>query len=308
MKRKYIVTFLAITTAGCCVLGLGACDKNDNSELTPTEGLVYELLEDENSYAVIGIGTATDESIVFPTKYNDKPVTYIAFGAFYGCTNLTSITIPDSVTVIADGAFSSCTSLTNITLPDSIIHISSSAFYDSAYYNDESNWENGVLYIGKHLIAAKNEISGNYDIKPGTLTIASLAFNSCKDLTSITIPNSVTDISSAFYDCTSLTSITIPDSVTSIGNWTFDGCTSLTSITIPNSITSIGNGAFSDCTSLTSVIIGSGVTSICDYAFMKCENLTDVYYKGSEEDWSAINIGNNYYYFDSVNIHYNYNG
>ena len=81
---------------------------------------------------------------------------------------------------------------------------------------------------------------------------------------------------SAFDGCKELTSITIPDSVTEIGEWVFDECTGLTSITIPNSVTVIGEGAFYSCTGLTSITIPSGVAEIGDCAFDTCTGLTSI--------------------------------
>ena len=149
-------------------------------------------------------------------------VTSIGYCAFSGCTSLVSITFPSSVTSIEYGAFSDCTSLASITIPDSVTSIVASAFVNTAYYNDESNWKNGALYIGNYLIGAKDTLSGSNSIKPGTKVIADSAFSRCISLTSITIPKSVTSIGGgAFYQCDSLTSITIPDSVTSIGDFAF---------------------------------------------------------------------------------------
>ena len=121
-------------------------------------------------------------------------VTIIGDSAFRGCTGLTSVTISDSVTSIYYGAFENCTSLSSITIPDSVTSISKAAFYNTALYNNDSNWVNGVLYIGKHLIKAKSSVSGVYAIKDETKSIADYAFLDCDNLTSIIIPESVVSI------------------------------------------------------------------------------------------------------------------
>ncbi len=172
-------------------------------------------------------------------------VTSIGWGAFEGCAGLTGITMPDSMTSIEWRAFHDCTSLTNIAIPDDVTYIGSDTFCNTAYYNNNNNWFDGVLYISNHLIANKDNVNGDYTIRQGTKCISCNAFYGCTGLTSITIPDSVTSIGSgAFGDCTGLTSITIPNSVTNIGSETFMECTGLASITIPDSVTGIGGGAF----------------------------------------------------------------
>ena len=218
----------------------------------------------------------------------------IADGAFMDCTSLDSITIPDSVTSISDGAFVGCTSLESITIPDSVTSIGYSAFYDTAYYNNDSNWENDVLYIGNRLIQAKDTISGDYTVKDGTKTIADGAFMGCASLENIAIPDSVTSIGdSAFQYCASLENITIPNGVTSIGEAAFLYCASLKSVTIGDSVTSIGEAAFFDCSSLESITIPDSVTNIGDDAFgyyysgyikAKIEGFTIYGYAGSEAE------------------------
>ena len=186
-------------------------------------------------------------SIVIPDS-----VTSIGYGAFYYCEGLTSIAIPDSVTSIGDGAFRECSSLTSITIPDSVTSIGSYAFYGCSSLTSVT-------------------------IPEGVTSIGDGAFYDCSSLTSITIPDGVTSIGyGAFYDCSSLTSITIPDGVTSIGNYAFHGCSGLTSIVIPDSVTSIGDGAFYDCSSLTSITIPDGVTSIGYGAFYDCSKLASI--------------------------------
>ena len=213
------------------------------------------------NYAFSGCTSLT--SVTIPNS-----VTSIGVYAFSDCTSLTSVTIPNSVTSIGSYAFSGCTSLTSVTIPNSVTSIGSNAFYNTAYYNDESNWNNGALYISDCLINIIDDFDSttDYTIKGGTRIIA------C----------------SAFGDCTNLTSVTIPDSVKNIGSYAFSDCASLTSITIPDSVTSIGVYAFSDCTSLTSVTIPNSVKSIGSYAFDNCSNLKSVNYNGTKAKWKSI--------------------
>lgn len=211
--------------------------------------------------------TSISGSVRIPRALGGCPVTSIGEKAFYKCYYITSVTIPDSVitigrnsflycsrlesvvigknvTSIGDGAFNYCLELTNISIPDSVMNIGGFAFYQTRYYENESNWENNTLYIGKHLIIC-NGISGSYKIKDGTLTIANEAFWGCTKLTSITIPNSVKSLGyRSFYGCNGLTSINIPDSVSSIGLMAFQDSKNLANITIGNGVENIDNSAF----------------------------------------------------------------
>ena len=102
------------------------------------------------------------------------------------------------------------------------------------------------------------------------------AFNECRSLTSVTIPNTVTTIGKrAFYTCYKLENVTIGNSVITIGESAFDEC-GLTSVVIPNSVTTIGNTAFAGCSSMTSVVIGESVESIPQGCFYGCRRLTSV--------------------------------
>ncbi|MGN1112848.1 MAG: leucine-rich repeat protein, partial [Acutalibacteraceae bacterium] len=192
--------------------------------------------------------------------------TYIARNAFYGCTGLTSITIPNSVKSIGEYAFSGCTGLTSITIPNSVKSIGECAF-DGCTGLTSVTIPDSVTEIPYGAFSGCTGLT-SVTLPNGISTIDWYAFADCTSLTSITIPDSVTSIgSSAFSGCTGLTSINIPDSVTSIWGGAFSGCTGLTSITIPDSVTSIGYNAFSGCTGLTSVTIPDSVTSIGDDAF-----------------------------------------
>ena len=185
--------------------------------------------------------SAYSGEVIIPEAVTYGGVTYnvagIARNAFKGCSELTSVTIPESATYIGDYAFEGCTGLTSVTLPESVKWSTESVQYS--------------IGIGEY------------------------AFLNCTGLTSMTIPESVTSIGAgAFYGCTGLTSMTIPESVTSIRTETFYGCTGLTSVTIPESVMHLGDYAFDGCTGLTSVTIPESVTSIGAGAFKNCSNLT----------------------------------
>ena len=101
--------------------------------------------------------------------------------------------IPNSVTSIGNYAFACSTNLTSVSIPNSVTSIDEHAFYNTAYYNDESNWDNGVLYISDCLIDTNYNFDSttDYIIKDGTRIIADSVFSNCDNLISVTIPNSV---------------------------------------------------------------------------------------------------------------------
>lgn len=173
-------------------------------------------------------------------------VKHIGNFVFVGFEKLTSITIPDSVISIGAWAFKDCTNLTSIAIPDSVTSIRNGAFYNTGYYNNPDNWENGVLYLDNCLIKAESSVNGSYTVKKGIKIIADNAFDSCTNLTSVIIPDSVTTIGHhAFQNCTQLVSTTLGGSVTHIGTQAFKGCVNLSSATIPDGVV-IGFEAFYD--------------------------------------------------------------
>lgn len=153
--------------------------------------------------------------------------------AFYGCHSITSVSIPKLAYSIGDRAFENCKNLATVFLPDNGIEIGSDVFYGTECYNSDTYRPGNVMYIGKHLIDADNYYWNNdwdnktyrYNVKAGTLTIATSAFKNCEAVSNIVLPDSLLYIYDyAFDGCENLVSITIPDSVRSFGFYAFDGC------------------------------------------------------------------------------------
>ena len=170
-------------------------------------------------------GISTEGDVVIPSIIKDADgvrhrVTGIGMKAFYGCSKLTSINIPNGVTSIGINTFYGCSSLTSINIPNGVTSIDLGAFSSCSS------------------LTSINIPDGVTGIYPGT-------FYGCSSLTSINIPNGVTSIGGdAFNGCSSLTSINIPESVRNIGDSAFEGCSSLANINIPESVTSINVKAF----------------------------------------------------------------
>ena len=228
--------------------------------------------------------TGPGGAVVIPSEVNSLPVSGIGDWAFFCCTSLTGVTIPNSVTSIGVYAFGGCTSLTNVAIANSVTNIEDFAFSHCTSLTK-------VTIPGNIAYGAFYDCTSLVSVTVGS-TVSSIgedAFYGCASLSAImvdTLNSAYTSVSGVLFNKSQTTLIeyppgktgtyTIPRGVTSIGNDGFYYCTSLTSVTIPSSVTSIGSGAFASCTSLASAAIGSGVTSIGNDAFYYCTSLRTV--------------------------------
>ena len=233
-------------------------------------------------------------------------------GTFLGCESLKEISIPDSVTDIGHFAFDGCKSLTSVVIPDSVVELGDYSFMECTSLERVVIGQN-VTEIGLWAFQ-KCENLKEVSIGRSVSRIGDLAFQFCGSLTSIIIPDSVTDIGwlafsgcanlehvkfgsnvaqigeSAFSACYSLISIAIPDSVSELGDGAFGYCSNLTNVSIGNGISNIGENTFAGCRQLTNLIMPANVVEIGYRAFYNCSNLSDVYYYGSESQFSSISM------------------
>lgn len=301
-------------------------------------GLTLTLNEDNQSYSIdkfnqYSISTKIKD-LELPSSYNGLPITEIKERAFYGCGYLKSVTLGDCVQTIGEAAFASCSALKAFYLPNSIKKISKLAFSgcDSSVFNIFDN----AYYLGNStnpfiaLIKPIDTQIETCDISNGCLIIADYAFESCHNLTSISIPESVislgnnksalSDISIYFHissiedflkmQCkesvgysysddvhlidennVEIKEVVVPDSITLIPDYAFARCGSLLSIKLGNATTRIGDYAFLSCTSLTSMTLPDCVMSIGMETFENCSSLETINFPKS-----LISVGSAAFY------------
>ena len=212
---------LLISTFAAAVMSLfGGVNEVNGDPLTyKVEGDSVTIVDcDENASGALEI----------PSIYEGKPVTSIGSWAFWKCTSLTSVTIPDRVTSIGNFTFHSCSDLTSVTIGNSVLNIMAGAFFRCSSLtsvtipDSVTNIDIGA-FVGCSSLTSievgKNnaEYSSEDEVLFSKNKTELIQFPAGKN-GHYTIPDNVTTIAdTAFYDCSRLTSVTIPDSVTTIG-------------------------------------------------------------------------------------------
>lgn len=310
----------------------------------------FEFYEKGNDiYLLEYYGDAAE--IIIPA-FPDKENYIIHNNAFTNKANIIkSVIIPNSVTEIDSDAFYGCYNLTSVTIGNGLRKVGQQAFneyysFEIHYNGDIAEWcgINGLANLmvsDVTLYMNEKELTGDLVIPDGVVSIPDRAFLKCTGITSIIIPDSVTSIGSqAFFGCSKVVALTIGDGVTSIGSQAFfgcpienatiptiaiehltksalktlvitsgdsipdgafqgsitGGCDNLVSVVISDSVTSIGADAFRGCKSLQSVTIGQEVNNIGSYAFAYCSKLTNITFNGTQDQWLAITKGTRWNY------------
>ena len=261
MKRFLCVCLIFILMTGILSLSVVALappskpqDSDTTSTLRPESDTQFKYSVGNNEVRITDVVETVSGEVVIPSEYLGKPVTTISEYLFYNCPDVTSIVLPDSITWIG-----------------------SSAFEETKYYKDPKNWDNGILYIGKHLIKVSPTVSGKVVVRPDTLTVAANAFLRCAAITSVTLPDSLVTVGQgAFYGCENLHEVKLGKGLKLIDHSAFGECSKLSAISIPDGVKEIGSLAFTHCDSLTSVVLPKSLMHLGASVFSKCKRLASV--------------------------------
>ena len=255
----------------------------------------YDFEVDGIYYDVVSVGEFTcevvqnyyegDITIPATVNYNNKTLTVVRIDnfAFNNNSQLTGITIPNTVTEIGYMALSGCNNLKRLKIEDGKTVLRLSKGNSDGHLSKSPI---SSLYIGRNMELEDiyyppfyfNKTKCEAIIGDSVTEICGSLFDCHEGLTNVTIGNSVERIgSSAFSSCIGLTSIIIPNSVKEIGAYAFNRCIGLTSITIPNSVTKMEYYVFQNCSNLTDVKIGNSVMEIGSHVFLYCDALTNLY-------------------------------
>lgn len=250
------------------------------------------------------VSTKTKGNLALPTtQFDVGPVTEIADYAFFNCKGIASVEIPDTVKSIGDYAFSGCSGLTSVVIPQGVTNIGECAFL-GCYGLKSVTIPVGVANIGFGAFSGCQSVEEavlpgsissldlgsleRLEIAPGATEIVGHAFENCRRIKSVQIPNSVTNIGESAFSGTALTSVEIPLSVTDIGKQAFWSCHDLGSVSLQDGLKSIGDSAFTYCYNLHSISIPSSTVTIGRSVFYGCKQLADINVDEENPSYSVV--------------------
>ena len=232
-------------------------------------------------------------NIVIPSSIDGYSVVGIGTNAFYGCSALVSVDIPEGIKSIGYASFRECTSLTNVTLPDGLNSIAQEAFIHCRSLKTITI-PTSVTSIGSYAFEYCTSLE-SISIPDTVTTVGRRMFYGCQALTSVSLPSGMTMIGqSMFGECASLVSITLPAGVTKIDEFAFYMCTSLEELVLPETVTYISGNVFQGCTALKTFSLSGNVTTVGGNVFDGCASLTDIYCDVSSKPngWNDNWLGN----------------
>lgn len=277
MKTNRIIIILG-TLLSCATLHASVYEHN---------GFPFDLdVSSQTATLIKKTSGSYSGNIIIPETFEgpkgiEYVVTAIGDNAFYQCTSVESIQIPNTVATIGAKAFYGCNKITTIQLPIMTEELGESAFYGCTALNSIT-LPTYITIIRKNLFQGCSNLS-SVSLGQNISAIEDDAFNGCSKIVSLSFPSQVQTIGSrAFYGCSALESLTLPESVTSVGDYSFQNCSSMTTLHLSKNLQTIGQYAFSNTTSLTTLIIPSSVKTIGSEAFNSSGIRSLTYAEGCE--------------------------
>ena len=201
-------------------------------------------------------------------------ITAIPAKAFYNCSRMGNVSLPESLETIGNSAFYG-TNLLDLTIPANVQFIGSSAFQSAHIKSLTIPANSRLTAIGDHTFS-NNRLYSLSILADSITSLGQYAFAYC-GMDTVVLPPNLTSLSSySFEDCNSLRYIVMPNTLTEVPDYAFRSCDNLDDIQFPRNLQRIGKYAFADCTNLRNVDIPGLVTEIGDYAFKNC-NVQSVY-------------------------------
>jgi hypothetical protein len=265
---------------------------------------------------------------MIPSELGGKKVTAIAEGAFFGNTDITSVTIPSGVESIGIYAFSDCTALEKVEIPTSVWRIAPFAFDNTPWFTAQTDEfvtvGDGVLiaYNGssrtpvlpekvRHLggAFAGNESIRSLTASKGLLSLSDMALSFCTRLAYVDLGLSLVYIGDqAFSGCEKLRSLDLPDTTRYMGSQACLNCYELKSVNLGKSMTLLGSNTFEYCQTMRIIYVPKSITYLKTSHFTDCMSLGLLLYEGTEEEFNAIASNDNTLNFRDLNKVFNYSG
>ena len=248
--RKYIL-FIALS----CMSFFHAIAQ----ETVTVDNIRYYI---DNGEATIAMqDEALSGDIAIPESITNKGRSYTVVRATNGAfqnSDITSITLPNSITSLGNNCFSLCNNLISVKLPDNITSLGDYTF-QSCNKLSSIKLPSTLTSLGEYCFSHCDGLTSL--LLPNSITtLGEGCFMGCENIETITLPSNITSLpANCFFLCKELSEITLHEGITSLGQACFSGCLSLTSIKLPKSINKIdggnisGNGCFEDCSNLQEV-------------------------------------------------------
>lgn len=249
----------------------------------------FEADTEKGTASIIRTLDTSVSAIDIPRVAHEGSTKYLVNGlgndALKGCSEITSLIIPDNITSIYKDAFEGCTSLTEIEFSPGKESLVILSLWGSS--NDKALLEDAplekVTYSRKSSYLSiyspfneKSTITEAY-IGKEVVSVPKSIFKDCVNLVKLELENGISEIEwYAFSGCTSLREVKLPSSLTAMGNFVFSGCNSIEEIEFPGTLQIIPSRVCNHCTALESVVIPEGVTAIDEFAFYDCPMLTSL--------------------------------